>query len=133
MPLQAIKFALVGCANTLLGLGLIYAGMGVFGLAPVPANALGYAAGALLGFVLNRNWTFRHEGAWRASLIRWLALLACAYAVNLAVVVLLIRQLGLSPYVAQLGGVVAYAGLSFLGARHFAFRSPPSALTNGGA
>ena len=48
------RFCLVGVSNTLLTLATFTL------LVPAaPASALGFAVGAINGYVLNRSWTFR--------------------------------------------------------------------------
>ncbi|HEX3971491.1 MAG TPA: GtrA family protein [Stellaceae bacterium] len=57
--LIALRFAIVGSVNTAVDLG-IFTGLTVLaGLAPDRANALSYACGIAVSFVLNRGWTFR--------------------------------------------------------------------------
>ena len=46
--LQALKFGLVGVANTVLGLAVILAAMSLLGLSPLLSNVVGYAAGLCL-------------------------------------------------------------------------------------
>jgi putative flippase GtrA len=124
IPLQAmqlVKFLLVGVANMAVGLSCIYVAMYAFGLDYIRANALGYSIGLLLSFVLNKAWTFEHEGMWGTSLARWLAVAAFAYGCNLATVIAAHRYLGVDAAIAQLAGNVIYTATSFVGGRHFAF------------
>ena len=54
---QLCRFAAVGVTNTVLGYA-VYAALITAG-APYPvAGALGFAAGAVNGYILNRRWTF---------------------------------------------------------------------------
>jgi putative flippase GtrA len=50
----------------------IYAAMGALHLDHRAANALGYAIGCPVSFLLNRSWTFRYRGPLWESLVRWL-------------------------------------------------------------
>lgn len=119
-----LKYLTVGVINTTLGLSVIYLAMAVLGMGVAAANALGYGLGFGLAFVLNRSWTFADTGAWKASLMRWLAVAGLAFACNLGVAVTAHERAGVDPYLAQLLGVATYTVLTYLGARHFAFRSP---------
>ena len=123
--MQFLRFLLVGVLNTGVGLACIYGAMAL-GVDYRWANALGYAVGCLVGFVGNRSWTFRHHGPWRSSLARWLLVVAAAYGVNLAAVIGLHEALGVDAYVAQLGGVILYTAVAFVGGRLFAFRVSPA-------
>lgn len=55
---RPFRFAAVGVANTLVDVG-VFAALVAASVPVVAANAVGYAAGTLNSFVLNRVWTFR--------------------------------------------------------------------------
>jgi putative flippase GtrA len=124
MPLlerSAWRYLVVGAGNTLVGLLVIYLGMYAMELGDVAANALGYAVGIVLGFVLNRSWTFGHRGSMLPALGRFLLVLAIAYAANLAVVVFIADHLHGNRYVAQAIGIIPYTLIGYIGSRFFAF------------
>ena len=116
------RFAAVGVANTLFGLACIYGCKYFLRMDDVAANAAGYAAAVALAFMLNRNWTFRHQGPAAPAFLRYLAVLATAYAANLLAVLIARDALGWNGYVAQIAGVAPYAAIGYLGSRWFAFR-----------
>jgi putative flippase GtrA len=119
--IEVIKFAIVGIANTAIGLAVIYLMKLTLDMRDVPANMIGYTAGLLTSFALNRNWTFRDAGATVPALLRFIVVFLCAYTANLLVVMGLIR-LGINSYVAQAAGILPYTILFFLGSRYLAFR-----------
>jgi putative flippase GtrA len=120
---SVIRFAVVGIANTICGLGIIYAAKYFGNVADVPANVLGYAIGTLLSFTLNKRWTFRHRGPSAPAFVRFVLVMGTAYLLNL-VTVLAALKLGINAYVAQAIGVVPYATFGYLASRHVAFRTP---------
>ena len=124
---QIVRFAASGVANTGLGLAAIYAAMAL-GAQYVVANALGYAIGLVISFLINRNWTFqRKTGSAHREIAPFLLLALVAYAANLAAVVSLVEIAEAAKTVAQLFGVGIYAVCSFLGMKFFVFptdRSP---------
>ncbi|UAJ09806.1 GtrA family protein [Glacieibacterium megasporae] len=122
--MQLLRFLTVGVANTLLTLAIIYLLMHL-GVDYRVANAVGYLVGFVVSFVLNRNWTFAHEGHWVASLARWLVVAAVAYGGNLLTVVVLHQWLGVDARLAQLGGMPVYTLISYAGGRFFAFTPSP--------
>jgi putative flippase GtrA len=124
---QPARFVIVGLANTLCGLTVIYGAKFFLGLGDVAANALGYGVGLTVSFVLNKNWTFGYEGPVTAAVVRYLVVFLIAYAINLAVVVALIDQWAINGYLAQALGVVPYTVSFFLMAKYFAFRLAASA------
>jgi putative flippase GtrA len=122
MRSSLLRYLLVGCVNTAVGLGVIYLCMYVFQLREAPANLIGYAFGVLVSFLLNKTWTFAHEGPYAAALLRFLAVLLLAYLSNLATVLLLADRLGVNRYLAQAAGIVPYTLIGYVGSRWFAFR-----------
>ena len=117
---EVFKFLLVGIANTVAGLTIIYAAKAWAELDDVRANALGYGCAVLLSFALNKNWTFRFGGATAAAFGRFLLVFGAAYAANLAAVLLCIGA-GLDGYVAQALGIAPYTVVFYVGSRCYAF------------
>jgi putative flippase GtrA len=124
---QFLRFLCVGVVNTLVGLSVIYACKYVGGLGDLGANASGYAVGLCVSFTLNRRWTFDHRGAIAPAAIRFLAVAAIAYAMNLLTVMLCIHGFDMNSYLAQALGVPPYTLTSFVLSRLWAFRTEPTA------
>ncbi|MBK5947534.1 hypothetical protein CCR83_14030 [Rhodobacter veldkampii DSM 11550] len=117
---QVWRYAATGVANTLLGLIVIVGLHRGAGVGLVAANAVGYGAGLCLSFWLNSNWTFGHSGRLGPAVIRFAAVLAVAFAVNLLVIVGLQRA-GLPYLIAQCSGALVYSLIGFVGSRHVVF------------
>lgn len=120
MLAQALRFGVVGVANTALGLGTIYACLFWLGWSDVPANITGYTLGLLQSYVLNRNWTFRSRVRLLPGLMRFLAVFGIAYAGNLALV-LGLRRVGVEPAIAHAAGMPVYTLIFFALSRWFVF------------
>jgi putative flippase GtrA len=116
------RYLTVGVANTAFSLAIIYGLMAGPGFGVDASNAIGYAFGVVLSFILNKRWTFRHSGNAVASFFKWLAVLAVAYACNLAAVHVSANVLGIDPYLSQLAGIPVYVAIGFLGSRLLVFR-----------
>jgi putative flippase GtrA len=116
-----IKFAVVGVANTLAGLFLIYLCKWLLGFGDVMANTCGYSIGLALSFILNRGWTFRHSGPVLPALALFLAIFIMAYLSNLATVLVAINSLEMNSYLAQASGILPYTVIFFFGSRYIAF------------
>ncbi|MEM9784495.1 MAG: GtrA family protein [Pseudomonadota bacterium] len=117
--LQALRFGAVGVLNTLAGLGTIYIAM-LAGVAPVPANMIGYAIGLAVSYTLNRRYTFR-GGRVEGSAVRFLITFAVAYAVNMALLLGAIDAMRVDPYLAQLIASVGYTVTFFLLSKFYVF------------
>ncbi|MDP8985633.1 MAG: GtrA family protein [Pseudomonadota bacterium] len=120
-----IRYLCVGLINTCVGLSTIYAGIYVAGFEDVPANAIGYGVGMGCSFLLNRYWTFDNQDGAHRQLPKFLLIMGCAYLVNLATVMTLIKFLGVPRSIAHAAGVVPYTLAGYLGNRFFAFRRRP--------
>jgi putative flippase GtrA len=118
---SALRFGAVGLLNTLVGLLVILASRSALGLPEVAANAVGYAVGLMVSFLLNRRWTFRHQGAWGPAAGRFAVVVLLAWLLNiLCVLALLDRQV--PGEVAHALGVVPYAAATYWGCRAWVFR-----------
>jgi putative flippase GtrA len=118
-----LRFALVGVANTLIGLFAIYFCKWALGLGDATANVCGYVVGLAASFTFNRGWTFGHTGAVLPALMRFLLIFGLAYLLNLATVLVAIRWFNVNSYLAHAIGIVPYTVFFYLGSRYFAFRS----------
>lgn len=116
------KFLIVGVANTLLGLTIIYAAKVFWQLDDVSANIVGYSAGLVLSFTLNRQWTFAHFGPRLPALAKFFLVALAAYGLNLVTVVSAISYFGVNSYIAQALGIPPYTLTTYFGSKYFVFR-----------
>jgi putative flippase GtrA len=117
------RFATVGIASNAL-LYVLYLVLSVaVGLQPVVAATIGWIVGVGTSFLLNRSWTFEDAGPRTPTFIRYVALYATAYVLNMVLLVLLVDQVGLPHELVQ-GVLIVIFGLSlFVGQRFWVF--PP--------
>lgn len=121
MRAQLGRFGLAGIANTLVGYGVIIAGI-LVGLGDYVANALGYAAGLIVSFILNRRFTFRIRGAVeRAEVVRFLVAVGIAYLGNLAVLTICRDLLVPDNPIAHLPAIATYTALFYILSARFVF------------
>lgn len=116
-----VRFALVGVANTAVGMGVIFIAWYFFGFSDLAANLLGYAIGFVCSYGLNRLWTFSDRGPVRRSLWRFALVCAVAYAVNLLVLFSMRSLMGPASFLPHVAGSIAYTIVGYLGSRFFAF------------
>lgn len=119
---EAVRFAVVGVANTLIGYGTILMLQEVVGTSPWIANGGGYLVGWVTSYLLNRRFTFRSRVAHRKALPGFLMTAAVAFAVNLAMLALLMRVNGLPLAAAQALAMVSYTVTFFVLAKYLVFR-----------
>lgn len=121
LDLRFVRFVVVGLTNSFVGLLVIYGCKWFLDMGDIPANAIGYGIGIMLGFQLNKRWTFGHNGVFLNTFLRYILVLAFAYAVNLTVVLYGIELLNLNSYLAQAMGIVPYTLVGYLGSHFFVF------------
>ena len=120
------RFLSVGVVNMLVGLFVIYACKWFFAAGDVTANAIGYAVGLCTSFVLNSRWTFGYRGPQLQAVLKFLAVAAVAYAMNLATVLVAIHYAGLNDYLAQALGIPPYTLTTYLASKFIVFRQSPA-------
>lgn len=122
-----VRFLVVGVLCVGIDLGC-YAGLVVLGFAVPVAKGVGYIAGMILGFVLNKTWTFGSRRSASGEAVAYILLYALTFAVNIAVnsgVLATARVLlpGTWPAIAAfLAATGLTTALNFLGMRFVAFR-----------
>ena len=121
------KFLLVGVANTLLSMVLMFL---LEGLGYWPSTAIAYVAGAVLSFFLNRSFTFKSNAAFWPSVLRFVINVAVcyliAYSIAQPVVTWALSSTAVSAVwqerIAKVCGMGLYTVLNYFGQRFFAFR-----------
>ena len=118
---QFFRYALVGLTSNLL-LYLLYLLLTYLGMGHKSAMTGLYFLGVLQTFVLNRNWSFRHNGHVSHALARYLIVYATGYFLNLIVLLLLVDFLGFHHELVQGSMIMFLAVLLFISQRYWVFR-----------
>lgn len=112
---QLLKYALVGCMNTLLTLCVIFVCKSILGVNVYVSNALGYIAGLINSFLWNRRWVFRSNGRMRREAVHFFTGFVVCYFIQFAVVWLLNQSwFGKTEYHLFAGIVVSGYGIATL-------------------
>lgn len=123
-----IKFASVGVLNTLLGMAIMF---GLYNLAGVSywlSSAANYVLVSILSYVLNKKFTFRHEGAVVQSGLRFAANIAVCYfiaygvAKPCAAAILSSCSNSIQENTAMFMGMCIFVILNYFGQKMFVFR-----------
>lgn len=120
---QVSRYSLVGLLNTLATLLVIYGLKACFGAGDYWANAAGYGVGLVMSFLLNRAYTFGYDGALSRAAVQFLLAFAVCYAINLAVVAVLVDGVRMSGYLAQPCGMVCFTVSFYVLLRTQVFRA----------
>lgn len=118
---RPVRFVLVGGVNTLFGY-TAYAALVFVGLHFALAAFLGTVAGVLFNFMTTGTLVF--DGLSRARLVRFVAVYALTYVLNVALLAVLTAA-GIDAYRAGLICIVPMAGVSYLLMRGIVFGDRP--------
>jgi putative flippase GtrA len=118
---RPLRFAAVGVVNTAVDATLFaLLTSAALGVAPAAANVASYGSGMLVGFALNRNWTFAAGGEPRAAqFLRYLAVNLSALLLSTLLVAGLAQAM--PPLAAKLMSLPATFAWGFLLNRRFVF------------
>ena len=124
LVLQFVKFGVVGVSNTLIFFLVYTLLLKVFGVWYVAASGIGFAVGAINGFLWNRAWTFRGHVGDALTPVRWFVVQTSGLLVNLGLVYLFVDGAGLGELVGQAATIAIVTVLTFLANRAWTFRVP---------
>jgi putative flippase GtrA len=122
---QFVKFGLVGVSNTLLAFAVYLLLLKVFGVWYIAASGIGFAVGAVNGFLLNRRWTFKEHVGDALTPVRWAVVQGCGLFLNLGLVYTFVSDAGLDKLVGQAFATVIVVVLTFFANRAWTFRMHP--------
>lgn len=121
---RTLRYAAIGMLNTGVGYGLIMFWRWL-GLPELLANAMGYALGLCLSFLLHRSWTFVNRHAAPGAAWRFMAMALAAWALNATCVWALLR-IDVAAPLAHAVGMPVYSLVFYLGIMRWVFRPPPA-------
>lgn len=133
MPLflQFLKFGIVGVSNTLIFFAVYTLLLKVFGVWYVAASGIGFAVGAVNGFLWNRAWTFKGHVGDALTPVRWFVVQAGGLLLNLGLVYLFVDGAGLDELVGQAVTIVIVTLVTFFVNRAWTFRGHGEAVPAG--
>ena len=107
--IEILRFGVVGLGSNAL-LYLLYLAATAVGVEPKVAVSLIYLVGVLQTFILNKRWTFQHEGHVRRTAARYWVAYAFSYAANMVLLIIFVDIAGFDHRVVQ-GVLIAVIGL----------------------
>ena len=122
---QFVKFGIVGVSNTVLSFAVYALLLKVFGVWYVAASGIGFAVGAVNGFLLNRRWTFKEHVGDALTPVRWGVVQSCGLALNLGLVYMFVDDVGLDKLIGQACATAIVTVLAFFANRAWTFRMHP--------
>jgi putative flippase GtrA len=119
---QFVKFGIVGVSNTVLTLVVYTVLLKVFGVWYLGASAIGFVAGAVNGFLLNRRWTFSDHVGDALTPVRWGVVQTCGLGVDEGLLYVLVHDAHLDKLLAQVCATAVVTVTTFFVNRAWTFR-----------
>jgi putative flippase GtrA len=124
MTSQFIKFSIVGVVNSLVQFIVFLALYRILHLYYLLASGIGYGAGMINSYLLNKHWTFMHRKKRTfGEIARFVIVNAAALAVNLLVLKMFKEAAVVSIETGQVFAIGFSLVVNFLGNRHWTFRT----------
>jgi putative flippase GtrA len=120
---QFLRYAFVGLSSNAL-LYLAYLVFTALGMGPRLAMTILYVVGVSATFLINRKWSFNHQGLGRSAFIRYVLAYVAGYLINLGLLSYGVGQLGLPHQAVQATAIVVVACSLFLMHRYWVFAPP---------
>lgn len=134
-----VRFIIVGIANTIVGLSVMYLLLHAVHFSYWLSTFLGNSVGAIVSFFLNRSFTFKSQGSMAKSAIRFITVILCCYfisydlAKNIVIGVLKgshFIDANLKTDLSVLVGTGLYTILNYVGQKWFVFSKKESVIIN---
>lgn len=125
---KLLRFISVGIVNTLVGMTIMFGMYNLLSCSYWVSSAANYIIASMLSYVLNKTFTFRHQGDVAASSIRFVVNIAVCYllayglAKPFAAWIMSGSSISLQENTAMLVGMCIFTGLNYIGQRQFVFK-----------
>src|SRR6185437_1304644 len=120
--LQFVKFGIVGVSNTLIFFAVYTLLLKVFGVWYVAASGIGFAVGAVNGFLWNRAWTFKGHVGDALTPVRWFVVQTGGLLLNLGLVYLFVDGVGMDKLSGQAVTIAIVTLVTFFANLAWTFR-----------
>lgn len=117
-----LKFCIVGGINTAITFIVFYLFSELLGVNYLLSSSLGYAAGVINSYIMNKKWTFRDRDRNIISqFTKFLLVNLLSLSLNLFIMYLCVDNLGLPKMISQLTATCFTTIFNFAGSRLFIF------------
>jgi putative flippase GtrA len=124
VSLQSLRFGIVGGIGFVTDTFVLWL-VKQFGMGNYDGRVVSFLAAATMTYLLNRRFTFRHDGGGARQWLSYVALMVIGFAFNYGAYVLCLEavpSLHEFPYPAVAVGAIAGMGVNFLSAKFLVFR-----------
>jgi putative flippase GtrA len=119
---QFLKYSLIGIVSNGTGY-VLYLILTSLSLEPKVAMTLVYLTGATIGFIGNRQWTFRHTGKISSSLAKYTLVHSFGYLLNYSILHVFVDRMGYPHQIVQAIAIIIVAVFLFVTFKIIVFRN----------
>jgi putative flippase GtrA len=126
-----VRFLLVGFINTCIGYPIIFVLLNMFNVGYFLSTIIGYFVGSIISFLLNRWYTFKHQGNLFHSYVKYFIIFIISYTLSyysgkacmnlLISSAVLVKESFLTENVGVICGMVVYVIANYFGNSIFTF------------
>lgn len=118
---EFLKFAIVGILNTLINYGIFIFLLSILGVIYYVSGAIGFIAGAITGFILNRYWTFGSSVPIMIGSIKYFVVQLICLSIHMLIQISVTKYLQVPEVYSQLAGIAVTTIVNFVISRKFVF------------
>ena len=119
---QFVKFVLVGSISTVINYGFFFLLYSTLSLNYIIAAAIGYVIGLLVGFIINKSWTFQAQDKSRNFIFDYLIIYILSLALGMLFLEFLVKQLNLIAEIANILVIGLTTFTNFVGIKFLVFK-----------
>ena len=123
--MQFLRFGLVGVVGFIVDASVLRLVVALLGLNLYIGRVISFLTAATVTWALNRTFTFKHKGAWRAQWVRFLLANALGGLVNFGTYAAMVSSIAVvhsHPVIAVAAGSLAGMGFNFTLSKWLVFR-----------
>jgi len=121
---KGYKFGIVGILSTIFNYGVFAFLYKIISLHYIVSSVTGYVSGLLLGYLLNKNWTFIAQvDKSRSYIVGYITVYAVSLVSSQAFLFFLVELLLINPLYANILAIVLSTIMNFLGTNLFVFKN----------
>ena len=119
---QFFRFVIVGSISTIINYSSFYLFYTFLTINYVVSSATGYVTGLLVGFVINKNWTFGAEGQYRKFIFTYLIIYILSLLIGVMFIRFLVEELEIMPEIANIMVIGVTTLTNFIGVKFLVFK-----------
>lgn len=119
---QVVKFLVAGIISNGVGYGLFLFAIHSLSIEHKTAATLLFVVGMAVNFTINKNWTFGVKGHGRTTLLKFISIYLCGYALNILILSTFVDHLGYQAGLVQLAAIGFLVVYYYIANKFFIFR-----------